>query len=68
MAILDGVRTVEISGGPMMVGDTAGRPFAGEAPAWIRATLRQGQIEVLGRSASAVRLVPMIGVLYVNKR
>ena len=29
---------------------------------------RQGQVEVLGRSASAVRLVPMIGVLKVNKR
>jgi stage II sporulation protein D len=68
VAILDGVRTVEISGGPMMVGDGAGRPFAGEAPAWIRATQRQGQIEVLGRSAPAVRLVPMIGVLKVNKR
>ena len=52
----------------MMVGDVAGRPFAGEAPAWIRATQRQGQIEVLGRSAPAVRLVPMIGVLKVNKR
>ena len=52
----------------MMVGDVAGRPFAGEAPTWIRATQRQGQIEVLGRSASAVRLVPMIGVLKINKR
>jgi stage II sporulation protein D len=68
VAILDGVRTVEIGGGPMMVGDVAGRPFAGEAPAWIRATQRQGQIEVLGRSAAAVRLVPMIGVLKINKR
>ena len=68
MAILDGVRTVEISGGPMMVGDVAGRPFGGEAPAWIRATQRQGQVEVLGRSASAVRLVPMIGVLKINNR
>ena len=52
----------------MMVGDVAGRPFAGEAPAWIRATQRQGRIEVLGRSAPAVRLVPMIGVLKMNKR
>jgi stage II sporulation protein D (peptidoglycan lytic transglycosylase) len=68
VAILDGVRTVEISGGPMMVGDVAGRPFGGEAPASVRATQRQGQVEVLGRSASAVRLVPMIGVLKINNR
>ena len=52
----------------MMVGDVAGRPFGGEAPASIRATQRQGQVEVLGRSASAVRLVPMIGVLKINNR
>ena len=52
----------------MMLSDVAGRPFGGDAPAWIRATLRQGQVEVLGRSASGVRLVPMIGVLKINKR
>src|SRR4029077_1535491 len=59
---------VDVAGGPMMVGDAAGRPIAAEAPASIRATQRQGQGEVLGRRAFAVRLVPMIGILQINKR
>jgi stage II sporulation protein D len=52
----------------MMVGDRTGRPLVGQVPEWIRASQRHGQIEVLGRTASAVRLVPMIGVLKINKR
>jgi len=68
VAIVEGARSVEVGGGPMMVRDVAGRPLAGEAPVWIRATARQGQVEVLGRTAPGVRLVPMIGVLRVNKR
>ncbi len=68
VAVVEGVRTVEIGGGPMMVGDTAGRLLSSETPTWIRATQRHGAIEVLGRSAGAVRLMPMNGVLRVNKR
>src|SRR5262245_23062500 len=54
VAVVEGVRTVEIGGGPMMVGDTAGRLLSSETPTWIRATQRHGAIEVLGRSAAAV--------------
>jgi stage II sporulation protein D len=68
VAVLDAVKSVEISGGPMRVGDGAGRLLSGELPTWVRVTRRAGAVEVLGRTATAVRLVPVIGILRVNKR
>jgi len=68
VAVLDGVKSVEVSGGPMRVGDPAGRMLTSELPGTVRASRKAGGIEVAGRSVSAVRLVPMIGILRVNKR
>jgi stage II sporulation protein D len=52
----------------MRVGDAAGRMLTSELPGTVRASRRAGGIEVAGRSVSAVRLVPMIGILRVDKR
>jgi stage II sporulation protein D len=69
VAVLEGVRTVEVGGGPMIVADLAGQLLHGETPTWLRATQRSGAIEVQGRSASGVRLTPASGgFLRVNKR
>ena len=67
VAVLDGVRTVEI-GGPMIASDTAGRLLTGETPTWARANARGRQIEILGRTAAAVRLTAVNGALRINKR
>jgi len=69
VAVLDGVRTVEIGGGPMAVGDLAGQLLHGETPTWLRANQKNGAIEVQGGSASGLRLTPVNGgFLRVNKR
>ena len=69
MAVLEGVRTVEVGGGPMIVADLGGGLLHSEAPTWLRATARGGAIEVQGRSARGVRLTPERGgFLRVNKR
>src|SRR5215510_8481694 len=49
VAIVEGVRTVEIGGGPMVVTDLADRALDGESPTWLRATLKDGAIEIRGR-------------------
>ena len=68
VAVLDGVKSVDVSGGPMRVGDLAGRMLTNELPGIVRASRKAGGIEVAGKSVAAVRLVPMIGILRVNKR
>jgi stage II sporulation protein D (peptidoglycan lytic transglycosylase) len=69
VAIVDGVPTVEVGGGPMVVADLAGRIVDDETPTWLRATRRNGAIEVRGLSVTGLRLSPTSGVsLRVNKR
>jgi stage II sporulation protein D len=63
------VRTVEVGGGPMVVTGPGGQLLHGETPTWLRATRRNGGIEVQGRSAGSVRLTQASGgFLRVNKR
>ena len=68
VAVLDGVRTVEVGGGPMGAVDGAGARLTNDTPTWLRATSTRGRIQLLGRSASAVRLTAADGALRVNKR
>jgi stage II sporulation protein D len=69
--IADGLRTVEVGGGPMMVSDLTGRTVVDDSPTWIRASLRNGGLELsgAGRRADSVRLAPGdAGSLRLNGR
>src|SRR6185369_11095379 len=69
VAIADGLRTVEVGGGPMMVSDLAGRSVVNDSPTWLRATLKNGVIEVAGRRVEGLRLAPAdVGSLRTNNR
>jgi stage II sporulation protein D len=61
VAVLDGVRSVDIGGGPMTARDPDGRPLVDRPPTWLRAVLRDGGVEVQARRAAAVRLAPVDG-------
>ena len=58
VALAEGVRSVEIGGGPIMVSDLGGRVVLAETPTWLRAVQRNGSVEVRGRRVSGLRLVP----------
>ncbi|HEX7786432.1 MAG TPA: hypothetical protein VF653_09450, partial [Methylomirabilota bacterium] len=58
MAIADGLRTVEVGGGPMMVSDLAGRPVVSDSPTWIRVSLEAGGLEIARRRVDGLRLAP----------
>lgn len=69
VAIADGLRTIEVGGGPMMVSDLTGRSVVNDSPTWLRATLKNGVIEVAGRRVDGLRLAPAdVGFLRVNNR
>jgi len=70
VAIADGLRTVEVGGGPMMVSDLNGRVVVSESPTWLRASLKDGRIEVSGgRRVDGLRLAPAdTGLLRLNGR
>ncbi len=69
VAIADGLKTVEVGGGPMMVSDLAGRSVVNDSPTWLRATLKNGAIEVAGRQVEGLRLAPAdVGSLRTNNR
>jgi stage II sporulation protein D len=69
VAIAEGLRTVEVGGGPMMVSDLAGRVVVDESPTWLRASLKNGTIETGGRRVDGLRLAPAdAGFLRVNNR
>jgi stage II sporulation protein D len=69
VAIADGLKTVEVGGGPMMVSDLAGRSVVNDSPTWLRATLKNGVIEVAGRRVDGLRLAPAdVGFLRANDR
>lgn len=69
VAIADGLKTVEVGGGPMMVSDLVGRSVVNDSPTWLRATLKNGVIEVAGRRVDGLRLAPAdVGFLRVNNR
>ena len=69
VAIVEGIATVEVGSGPMIIGDLAGRPRADETPTWLRVRLHDGRVEVHDRRVTAVRLIPVDGgALRVNNR
>jgi stage II sporulation protein D len=69
VAIADGLSTVEVGGGPMMVSDLAGRAVVEDSPTWLRATLKNGALEVRGRRVDGLRLAPGdTGLLRMNNR
>jgi stage II sporulation protein D len=70
VAIAEGLPTVEVGGGPMMVSDLTGRTVLAGSPTWLRATLKDGTLEVSGgRRVDGLRLAPGdTGFLRVNGR
>ena len=69
MAIEDGLQTVEVGGGPMMVSDLTGRAVVSGSPTWLRASLKHGNVEVGGRRVDGLRLAPAdTGFLRMNDR
>ncbi|HSB42835.1 MAG TPA: SpoIID/LytB domain-containing protein [Methylomirabilota bacterium] len=70
VAIAEGPPTVEVGGGPMMVSDLSGRVVVEGLPTWLRATLKNGAVEVSGGSrAEGLRVAPGdSGFLRVNGR
>ncbi|HSE06649.1 MAG TPA: SpoIID/LytB domain-containing protein [Methylomirabilota bacterium] len=71
VAIADGLRTVEVGGGPMMVSDLTGRVVVNDSPTWLRVNVKNGGLEVSGgrRRADGLRLAPGdTGSLRVNGR
>jgi stage II sporulation protein D len=71
VAIAEGLRTVEVGGGPMMVSDLVGRAVVEDSPTWLRATWTSAAIEVSGggRRVGGLRLAPGdTGFLRLNGR
>ena len=60
VAIADGLRTVEVGGGPMMVSDLTGRVVVNDSPTWLRVNVKDAGLEVGGsrRRADGLRLAP----------
>ncbi|MBI4240632.1 MAG: SpoIID/LytB domain-containing protein [Candidatus Rokubacteria bacterium] len=66
---MDGVRSVEVSGGAMRVTDLGGAPVLATTPARLRVSLTGGSVEVEGRRLPALRLRPEAGAgLKLNGR
>ena len=61
VAIAEGLRTVEVGGGPMMVSDLTGRAVVEDSPTWLRVTWKNGALEVSGggRRLDGLRLAPV---------
>jgi stage II sporulation protein D len=57
VAIVDGQRTVEVGGGPMLVRDLNGRTVVPDSPTWIRVSVKDGALETSGRRVDGLRLV-----------
>lgn len=69
VAVADGLKSVEVGGGAVLVTDPAGRAVLSGRPASIRVTLKNGGFDVEGRRVAAVRLRPSgTGALRLNGR
>jgi stage II sporulation protein D len=61
VAIAEGVPSVDVGGGPMIVADLTGRPLTDRTPTWLRVKLADGRVEAQDRRAAGVRLIPVDG-------
>ncbi|MFQ5897889.1 MAG: SpoIID/LytB domain-containing protein [Candidatus Methylomirabilia bacterium] len=59
VAVADGVRSVQIGGGPVRVLDLAGGAVLEGRARWLRVSLRDGALQVAGVRLSAARLRPL---------
>ena len=56
VGLVEGARTVEVGGGPMVIRDLAGRPLADDTPTWLRAVPQQGGVEIRRQGPAGVRV------------
>ncbi|MBI3625457.1 MAG: SpoIID/LytB domain-containing protein [Candidatus Rokubacteria bacterium] len=69
VAVADGQRSVEVSGGAILVTDLAGQPLLSGRPASVKVSLRNGGLDVEGLRVTAARLWPSeSGALKLNGR
>ena len=61
VAIAEGVASVDVGGGPMLVADLKGRPLTDQSPTWLRLKSAGGSVDAQGRRASGVRLTAADG-------
>jgi stage II sporulation protein D len=61
VAVADGVRSVEVAGGPISVADLSGAAVLDGSPSRVRVSLTNSGVEVEGRRFPAVRLSPASG-------
>ncbi|MBI2528440.1 MAG: SpoIID/LytB domain-containing protein [Candidatus Rokubacteria bacterium] len=55
VALADGIRAVELGGGPLAIQDAGGRPLTAERPTWIRLIPVNGSVEVRGLRVTGLR-------------
>ncbi len=69
VAVADGQRSVEVTGGPILVTDSSGQPLIEGRPVSVRVALRNGGLDVEGLRIPAARLSPSgSGPLRLNGR
>ena len=69
VAIVEGAKSIEVGGGPMLATDTMGRLLAETSTTWVRVVARDGELELKGRRVSGIRLSSASGAtLRVNNR
>lgn len=69
VAVVEGAASVEVSGGPMAVGDGSGRLLVTDRPASLQAVYSHAAVEVLGQRVTGVRLLPAAAAgLRINGR
>ena len=69
VAVADGLKSVEVGGGAILVSDLQGQPLLAGRPATVRVALRNGGLDVEGRRVAGARLLPAgAGALRLNGR
>ncbi len=66
VAIADGARAIEVSGGPMAITGPGGRALADDTPTWLRAVPAPGGIELRTQRAGRVRVFRAASVRLVS--
>jgi stage II sporulation protein D len=69
VAVVESAAGVEVTGGPMTVGDGSGRLLVADRPASLHAVYSSAAVEVLGQRVTGVRLLPAAAAtLRINGR